>query len=909
MCFAVCVSVAFAQTKHASHKGNAQKITAAKALSQDNGQAIQGYKASIFSTKAGGDVLGQWDFSADNAGYTTGTIDATTSINNPDGSSVLMIRHTQTNAHSRWNRIPDPTEETMATYANLTAEQGGYPVTLSIWYDFTSMENAPTGDNGFMIMTMLDQYLGGGGSGATGNFDAYIAFDPISTANAPLVLFSLFQIYTCFNNDKTYIDYSSDNSTWYQYEINVKGVDLGANDDAIGTKKVMLPAACAGVENLYLRLRWTCDNAAGGVYGYVWYVDDIAVTEAYENEITLLNSRYDFGFYHQVPQGLDVPITWWTSIQNYGTASQNQVSLTMNHLDANQNTLTEIASMSYGPLASSAQQDTSIEGLRTEENANGWHIVSLAAGNAPSSKFPTTTAGDNFIVPGYGATNCANKYGDTLLYIVNTLQDSPDGQGQVAVWAQDNGILTPYAYCVDGVIAGETADQVYISTGIGDENPSYTKPGYDMWSRFVTGATIPNNWVIRGMQLVAATQYSATNANQNIFLQPGAKITASLYQDSTGGSVLNEYLETGAGEYVTTAADYNYFDENMNRITRTSAGASYKEYMLPGEYKVIDIMFPEQPALLPNTSYRLGYELVEGYFAVAGQSTRYVHHYDGDPDTTLYYVYFSSDTLKDGSTNVLRKYGRYFGEGNGENHISWDPELGRVAPDVSARPPMIRMLVGPKVEYPKFHVNVECETYNGIAMPAASGVFQPTVSSSDEVCGQRLEMNVGSAGSYVVGEAESGYAVYEVWVDGELVYARGIEPTDPNVLHRINEDYDYDLVYYYFENYTGNEATIKFIFADAGETHQEPGSINDVTSSIHMNLFPNPANGKVNLSIAGVNGKVNCAILDMSGRTVYSQTINAEETTSLNIANLAKGAYFVRITNNEFTKVEKLVVR
>ena len=335
--------------------------------------------------------------------------------------------------------------------------------------------------------------------------------------------------------------------------------------------------------------------------------------------------------------------------------------------------------------------------------------------------------------------------------------------------------------------------------------------------------------------------------------------------------------------------------------------------MLPDDpdYKVINIMFPEQPDLLPNTSYRLGYEVVEGYFAVAGQVNRYVHHYEGDPDSTLYYVYFSSDTMRDGSPNAFKKYGRTFGEGNGENHIAYDPEFNSIAPDVSGRAPMIRMLVGPKVEYPKFHVNVECEGYNGMAIPAASGVFQPTVSTSEQVCGQRLEMNVGSAGSYVVGEAESGYAVYEVWVDGQLVYARGIEPTDPNVEQRVNTTYDYDLVYYYFQDYAGTEATIKYIFADASETHEEPGpqGIDDITNSIHMNLFPNPANGKVNLSIAGVNGKVNCAILDMSGRTVYSQTINAEETTSLNIANLAKGAYFVRITNNEFTKVEKLVVR
>ena len=76
-----------------------------------------------------------------------------------------------------------------------------------------------------------------------------------------------------------------------------------------------------------------------------------------------------------------------------------------------------------------------------------------------------------------------------------------------------------------------------------------------------------------------------------------------------------------------------------------------------------------------------------------------------------------------------------------------------------------------------------------------------------------------------------------------------------------------------------------------------------------MKLQPNPATSQVSLNIEGVNGMVNCSIIDMSGRVVYNQSINAENANVINLNSLAKGAYFVRITNEQFSKVEKLIVR
>lgn len=74
-------------------------------------------------------------------------------------------------------------------------------------------------------------------------------------------------------------------------------------------------------------------------------------------------------------------------------------------------------------------------------------------------------------------------------------------------------------------------------------------------------------------------------------------------------------------------------------------------------------------------------------------------------------------------------------------------------------------------------------------------------------------------------------------------------------------------------------------------------------------LEPNPATSWVTLNIEGCEGTVNCTLIDMSGRIVYNQNFNATAAHSIHVSNLAKGAYFVRITNHEISKVEKLIIR
>ena len=130
------------------------------------------------------------------------------------------------------------------------------------------------------------------------------------------------------------------------------------------------------------------------------------------------------------------------------------------------------------------------------------------------------------------------------------------------------------------------------------------------------------------------------------------------------------------------------------------------------------------------------------------------------------------------------------------------------------------------------------------------------------------------------------------------------EEGDPNLFElydSVNQSYTYQ---YRFSNLAADH-TVKFVFSENRQTI----GIDPIADAVKMNLQPNPATSQVNLKLDGVTGMVNCALIDMSGRVVYNQSINAESNNVINLSNLAKGAYFVRITNNQFSKVEKLIVR
>ena len=83
------------------------------------------------------------------------------------------------------------------------------------------------------------------------------------------------------------------------------------------------------------------------------------------------------------------------------------------------------------------------------------------------------------------------------------------------------------------------------------------------------------------------------------------------------------------------------------------------------------------------------------------------------------------------------------------------------------------------------------------------------------------------------------------------------------------------------------------------------------TDNVRVQIYPNPANSEATVSVDGINGKVEFVVADMNGRMIVTETINCEGSLvkTIDVSNLAKGAYFVHIYNDDFNTTRKLIVK
>lgn len=79
----------------------------------------------------------------------------------------------------------------------------------------------------------------------------------------------------------------------------------------------------------------------------------------------------------------------------------------------------------------------------------------------------------------------------------------------------------------------------------------------------------------------------------------------------------------------------------------------------------------------------------------------------------------------------------------------------------------------------------------------------------------------------------------------------------------------------------------------------------------NVNIYPNPANSQATITVEGINGKVEFAVADMNGRMIVTETINCDGqlVKTIDVSNMAKGAYFVYIYNDKFNATRKLIVK
>lgn len=842
--FALCATFGFAQTKNSVKATAMDRAAAVKPVVVNEQQA--GFNGSIF-TKDG--ELYYNDFS-DVTNFTRGTVGQNETI-----GGVVATPHAQTEYHSTWQQWAD----TSAATNTAMAQTGHYPVFCyqrgeNDYVHRTRNFASTTANNGIMVMTMWDQRTLGG----TGAFDAYMAFPAFATTGYSLVDVRFYQYFMKFNADQCFIDYSTNGgTTWNALEINVRNVDINSNDQIRGWKRVTLPATCGNQASLSLRLRWTSASNGGGVYGYFWVVDDFTVAAAPANRLTVKANEHFEGFYHQIPQGLNLPLVWHNDFINDGLSGQTNVTgWVKGWMDGGE--VTSYVSKNIGDAPSAPTTTKSIiidptgwyDSVGYDGGNHGEGFTGTPTGNM--GYLPTANTGVGHFFTDITSSAMQHLYGDTATLDTFRFEVNYDNtyHNGKATWGRDNSLIGGNSYFAPGISTIDAQGNAYWSDDW--EQTHWDEAGYGAFTSYITGPQVPAGWRVLGVEMVAATVDGMT--------APGAKLVPYLFRDSIDaedGDLNFYYMNTGASTYTVTANDLISSDPDFEDMT----------YMTPADnYATVFIPFPNQPELLPSSSYRIGYRLAqEGNFAVASSTNGYY-----DPSGSWHYYYYEPG---------MKAYGHALTVDSRFTTMTYCPYGGGYYLFPVDEFPMIRMIVGPAFYVPHFAISFECDNED-------YGYFAN--GRNESLCGITDSAAQGSSVGAYIYPAE-GYTVDKVWIDG-------VEVTD----------YEWDEAegYGYIEIEDVQAAhTFRCSFKE------KPVGFDPVAAGVSMKLQPNPATSNVNVSLKGVSGNVNMSLIDMSGRVITTSTFNAENGTNINVSNLAKGAYFVRITNDKFSKVEKLIVR
>lgn len=721
--------------------------------------------------------------------------------------------------------------------------------------------------------------------------------------------------------DRCYIDFKVGNE-WYAREINVNGVDVNVNKWNDGKKAFTMPVEFGQQANLEIRFRLYNPPTSGttgiqsDAYGYIWAIDDIAIVRSATYAWSNPQENYVDGGYGTLPYGMNVPLAWFGYALNDGAMSIDSPVATVYHIDAN-GTPTEVTSKvgdTLRPITGAINLLTINErGFYDSIWSPGWFgyasTYQQPASAIPAEYgrhgLPNTTPGVNMVtVTADAGVQYEPLTYDTIGYRVVGQTGGVNGLSIEGYrWAHDNGVIAKGpAFTVGRTVS----DGEYYVT----ETGSYDQAGYTVTVRFTTpddymtdmyGDTL----VIKGIEIIPATNVGDSSLNGSVITPI---LSTVMYFDSSDGNNYT-WLETMSSELtgISSYDEYTVQSTDANTLNNSQYG-----YIAPGDnnYRAINIRIPGQPKLEPNTALHIGYRMAQdGNFAAARQLNYYVggpnaagtgdsaYRFADNPDLAAFAHPFTPWTYDVRVLDPLMPRQNFF---CGSNYSYW---------------PMIRLIVGSYEEIPTKEVFATCPDTN---------VAYILNSDFDDICG-------ASATGYVDGDV----TVFVAGAGDSTTLHPGIIDTlfvDDDVID-VNRDFD-EFGEYYGDDYTileveeklrsttGQVLLTRYYYritfgglqndhnvSFAGHTYPYDLGIEGEAISVSLGMRPNPASQNVTLNMTGVTGMVNCSIIDMSGRVIYNRAINAENSHTIDLSNVAAGAYFVRVTNDSFSKVEKLIVR
>lgn len=846
--FALCATFAFAQTNRVagSVKADDGRLqTRQNVMTVADNGAKADYKASIF-TKDGNDTIFLCDFSME---------ETASNANYSFGVvSTGSNRHTQPYQGARWHRWGNAYDSTAlwAEGMKTVYPEMGYVYGNTYFYYAAGnrLDSAYcSSDNGW---AMIDLWSTTNGSGP---INAYIELFNTNTdgevvgidvSGETKISVRLYQFLYKYA-DSEYIDYSTDGgTTWNSVQFNTT---VQVNDAANGAVRVSLPTAAVASGNVLLRVRLISTYSRG--YGYFWMLDDIAVVSDDADAISATDELWLEGAYGQIPQGMTLPLEWASEVSNVGYQDQTNVKIKLDNIC--QGNVTNIYTWNMGTLAVDAD---SLYDLTT------------------TASLPTSNLGDNFVAATFSSDNIEsyNAKFDTVLYQVNDIDENGN-----YTWARDNGVLNAVHTFLWGpdtsTYVDDDGDTRHYVT---ESSPYYLNSGYSVYVAYSTGATVPTDangrpWVIRGVEYVTAVNDDYVNTNSS------AEIAPSVIRDSntSDGYVRFLTVPTGITSYTTNP------DEDYNTVEMMKVDGYYTK---EDGYNTIRIDFSTQTELMPNQLYHVGYELLaDARFALAHTPYNTYTTWDEENGRFTYNPMRRNASMAKYANNFTYGYSRL---ASGDEVLVYAPVDGFAwAGRNVAYHPMIRLLVGPRSATNRISVTCAFEDDD----EELGGVYSADLAG---LCDRSIDVVEGANTRIYVIPENPDITEFVLTVDGT-------EYDMTNLPTEMVSSGQYLAYYYDFQNVT----------ADHQVSCSFKLGVDDVAARVKMNLQPNPASSNVKLNIEGVAGYVNYALIDMSGRVVRSNRINAEVENNISLNGLAKGAYFVRITNNEFTKVERLIVR
>lgn len=908
---AMCTTMVMAQAKKVVPKvgEGPQKAN----ISLDTKAPVD-YKGSIF-TKDDDVVLKTFNFAKDEmTGIVYGVDGAikagdVVNVNGTDYTYTSSNDHGRSESNTYWTRV-DATDSIQGVGFNTT-----YPNALQYGAAnipaYMGAPNNITDNNGFMFLSMIEYFLNTG----KGNINTYFQLPAVDLPEStPIMDVQWRQYYRKFY-DTCYVDYQK-GGKWYGIEVNVPNVDVNVNATATALYTLTLPPAATDQSSLTIRFRVAASDASQ-VYGYFWTIDNVSfIIPANTTRWSFIQPAYLDGFYGMLPQDFTIPVAYSVYSRNRGIEdltgnklslidvtnnasdeifSVNQPSMAAGNPSAN--TLFRISERGFSMKNAGLDQSTVVNQAYPDywENRDGYGSddASLFSGYGLRG-LPTDNIGLNQFSVVASNDQGLNTVLDTMGYYVSPFVEADPNYGITVEgyrWANDNGVVASqsefaYQFTSDGYVTDDA-----------EEGHQYEKD-YETFVRFNSPSTIPTDengepWVFRGLELVTATTLTSDDV-AGVRINP---LSLIMLKDPSNNDSANIYYSAFTG----LATDAVYTISGNSASDEVEYG-----YTLPNQKAhVVNILYPNQPAIEPNTSYFFGYTMAEGgRFAVAGQQTAYyenadsITYYYENPATAPYYRRFSP---------LYKLWDAY----------AYDGVQSRGVYGFNiTRYPYIRVIVGPRLQIPAYPVELSCVDDTSYWM---------TTDGDENMCGMVDSVFEGATAAYYIipgsqlemTEPESYYGhmvIDQIYIDNEPV-----DMTDEDIVsaveynvydseHGPDSEYPWPaLLERYYYRLTLRDVNADHVISATASWHEL--GINELENMVQIGLAPNPATSQVRVNVTGMNGNVNCSIIDMSGREIYSSSFNANDEQIISLNGVPAGAYFVRITNDNFTKVEKLIVR